>query len=1118
MKDEAPHIANRAPEKPARLAEQRPGQDPLFRLSFAQERLWFLDQLLPGSPLYNIATALPLPGPLDLAALQRSLDEIVRRHEALRTTFRLAGTEPVQVVASPAPVALPVDDLVSLPEGARQAEARRLAAQEAGHVFDLTRGPLLRARLLRLAATEHLLLLTMHHIVSDGWSLGVLQRELEALYPAYVRGQASPLAPLPIQYADYALWQRSYLSGATLEELLGYWRQQLAGMPMVLEVPTDRRRPAVQRFRGAWRHFEVDAAVSEALQALARQAGVTLFMTLLAAFKVLLYRYTGQDDVVVGTPIANRTRREIEGLIGFFVNTLVLRTPLGGDPSVRALLRRVRTVTLGAYAHQDLPFERLVEALQPERSLSHSPLFQVVFTLQNLPTSAQDGRSPEHAAGTRRAASEPSPDAAGIGTAKFDLSLAMQETGRGLEGTFEYSTDLFDHATITRMIGHFQTLLAGIVADPDQRLSALPLLTAAERRTLLVDWNDTQGDVAHACIHHLFEAQARQTPDALAVVYEDASLTYGALDRRSTQLGHYLRTLGVGPERLVGLCLERSPEMVVAVLGVLKAGGAYVPLDPAYPAERLRFMLEDAGVGVLLTQEALAERLPDHTARVVYLEQVQAEIARQPLEPVEGGADGQTLAYVIYTSGSTGTPKGVMVAHRGLCSLAASQRRVIGLGPSDRTLQFSSLSYDIWMWDFLLAVGAGATLCLAPEAARSGGEALLALIRRQALTAITLLPSVLATVPAAEVASLQTVIVGAEVCPAELVDRWGARYRFFNGYGPTEASVTATMARCLPGTDRPSIGRPFVDVRVYVLDAWQRPVPVGVPGEVYLGGAGLARGYLRRPGLTAERFVPDGLSGVPGARLYRTGDRARYLPDGRLDFLGRLDRQVKLRGYRIELGEIEAVLRQHPSVAACAVVRWEAEPGSERLVAYVVGREAAPSVSALRGYLGDRLPQFMVPAAFEVVEALPRTPSGKVDVSRLPAPELDREAEAAAYVAPRNAVEEALAAIFQEILGIARVGVDDNFFALGGHSLLATQVITRLRDGFRLDVPLHVLFEAPTVAELAAALVPFLDEHEEASVHGAGTEDRVDALLRQLEQLPDDEVEALLNDLYDDEP
>ncbi|MFN0056081.1 MAG: amino acid adenylation domain-containing protein [Planctomycetales bacterium] len=1027
-------------------------------LSFAQERLWFLDQLDPGSATYNIPWIHRLRGPLNVAALERSLQEIVRRHAALRTTFVLVDSQPQVVVLEPAPFHLTVTDLQGVSENGREAEAQRLAVEEAGRPFDLARDVMLRAQLLPLGDQDHFLVVTIHHIASDGWSMGVFERELTALYEAFAKNEPSPLPQLPIQYVDYSMWQRTWLRDAELDRQLAYWKQQLTGTPAVLELPTDFPRPTVARYRGAHREIVLDASLTQALHALSRRQGVTPFMTLLAAFQVLLARYSGQEDVSVGTSIAGRNRTEVEGLIGFFINSLVVRTDLSGNPTVRELLGRVREVTLGAYSHQDLPFEKLVEELSPERSLSHSPLFQVMFVLQNTPWSSLEFPG---VAVSRLAIDN--------ATAKLDLLLSLGEQDGQLRGTLEYNTDLFQATTIERLIGHFQVLLEGIVADPDQRIGHLPLLSAAERQQIVVEWNRTAtDDPRDRCIHKLFEAQVARTPDAVALVCGDESMTYGELNARANRLAHHLIELGVGPEVLVGLCVERSPVMIVGLLGILKAGGAYVPLDPAYPTERVGFMLHDCQASVLLAQQNLVKSLPFHAARVVCLDTDWTDIGTAPDTDPVCSAGPENLAYVIYTSGSTGRPKGVALEHRNTVALIAWAQSVFTVQELSGVLATTSICFDLSVYEVFVPLCSGGCVILVENALELANRSPDARVRL-----INTVPSAIAELLELQAVpdSVVTVNLAGEPLSTSLVGtiyRQTQVQRVYDLYGPSEDTTYSTCALRLPDAQA-TIGRPIANTRVYVLDGHRQPVPIGVPGELYLAGAGVARGYLNRPELTAEKFVADPFSEAPGALMYRTGDLVRWRPDGNLEFLGRLDQQIKLRGFRIELGEIEAVLGQHPQVRQAVVVLREDHPGDKRLAAYIVSQEAEtrPAGADLRQSLHDKLPDYMVPGAFVLLDTLPLTPNGKVDRKALPAPDWDRDHLEPIPVAPRTPVEELLSGIWSRVLGLEHVGSHNNFFELGGHSLLATQVIARVRDVLAVDLPVRSLFEVPTVAGLA---------------------------------------------------
>ncbi|MCW5315485.1 amino acid adenylation domain-containing protein [Nostoc sp. KVJ3] len=1064
-------------------------RDTELPLSYAQQRLWFLDQLEPNSAAYNLPLPLRLVGILNRTALEQSLQEIIYRHEALRTNFVIIDGKPNQIIQTGTTWTVSVVDLKHLSPTEQEIATQELAQQQAQQPFNLTKGVLVKAILVVLNETEHVLLLCMHHIVSDGWSTGVFVQELEALYNAYSQGQPSPLTPLTVQYADFALWQRNWLQGDVLQSQLSYWQQQLKDAPALLSLPTDRPRPALQTFAGAHQEFALSGELTDRLVKLSQEQGVTLFMTLLAAYDILLYRYTGVADILVGTPIANRDRSEIEGLIGFFVNTLVMRTDLAGNPSFSELLTRVREVALGAYAHQNLPFEMLVEALQPERDLSHTPLFQVMFVLQNAPTFGLELTGLTVSSLSIKGT-----------TSRFDLTLIMQNTATGLVGVWEYNTDLFDASTIERMTGHFVTLLEGIIANPQQPISQLPLLPEVEQRQLLIEWNDTQSNYPqNKCIHQLFEEQVERTPDAIAVVFENQQLTYYQLNCRANQLAHYLRSLGVKPDVLVGLCVERSVEMVVGLLGVLKAGGAYLPLDPEYPPERLNFMLEDAQVQVLLSQRQLIDRIPQYQAKQVFFDEVWSQIAQNNQDNPTSGVRAFHLANLIYTSGSTGRPKGVMVEHQGLCNLAQAQIQTFGLTSDSRVLQFASFSFDASISEILMALGSGGMLYLGTKDSLLPGKPLIEQLRNHCITHITLPPSALAVMPMEELPTLQTIIVAGEACPAELIKQWSIGRNFFNAYGPTEATVCATIGKATPKAiakctddEKISIGKAIANTQVYILDKNLQPLPVGVPGELYIGGIGLARGYLNLPELTAERFITNPFRRSRGAgeqgskraeeklqqsfssasydRLYKTGDLVRYLTDGNIEYLGRIDNQVKIRGFRIELGEVEAVLSQHSNVKGCCIIAREDIPGDKRLVAYLVPyQDCTLTINELRQFLKAKLPEYMVPSAFVILESLPLTPNGKVDRRALRATDLQSE-QIGKYVAPRTPIEELLAQIWAQVLKLEQVGIHDNFFELGGHSLLATQLVSRIRNIFKVELALRELFANATVAELAQAI------------------------------------------------
>jgi len=1045
----------------------------IFPASFAQQRLWFLDQLEPGTPVYNISRVARIQAKLDIAVFDRALREIVQRHETLRTTFRADSGEPFQVIAPEEHLNLRLVDLSKLGQEEQDREARLLAQEDSRKPFDLAIGPLLRATLVTLSPEESLFLLSIHHIISDGWSLGIFFEELAEVYDAFSRGEPSPLPSLPIQYADYAVWQREWMQGKRLEEEIGYWRGQLSGAPALLELPTDRPRPAVQTFRGAQVSSSIPGELAGALRRLSRSEGATLFMTLLAAFQTLLSRFCGQEDVVVGCPVAGRSRTETEGLIGLFVNTLALRTDLSEDPTFRELLHRVRGVTIGAYSHQDVPFEKVVEELQPRRSLSHAPIVQVFFALENTP---------------RRAWKLPgltlSPLEVEADVARADLTIFMREEGEALPYELEFNADLFDSSTMGDFAARLETLLQGIVADPNRPISRLPLLTAAERgRILAGSRGSAEPPAPRTTLPELFEQNARRWPDKVAVVCEGKCLTYGELNARANQLARALRRRGVGPGALVGLCVERSLEMIVGILGVLKGGGAYVPIDPAYPKDRISFLLADSAAKLLLTDQAVRPILAGSQAEAILLDSGWGEIQRESTENPAPLAGPDDIAYAIYTSGSTGRPKGVLVRHAGVANLFAGTRGELGFDETDVWTVFHSYAFDLSVWELWGPLLHGGRLVIVPTEATQSPLDFAHLLKDEGVTVVSQTPAAarrLAAIrndPAAGAAQwrLRLLICGGEALAADLaVELLSWNVPLWNFYGPTEATVWTTIKRVGPadcGGGFVSIGRPIANTAAYVLDAHREPVPEGVAGDLYLGGSGLARGYLRRPELDRERFVPDLFAGSDAARLYRTGDRARRTRAGDLEFLGRDDHQVKLRGYRVELGEIETALTEHPKVREAAVLVREDEPGDPRLVAYFTPEAGdIPSQAALRGFLLDRLPEYMVPQAFVTLEAIPLTSNAKVDRRALPAPSGARPDIERPFVAPRTRTEEKLAEIWRRLLALDQVGVEDDFFELGGHSLKATQALARVKDVFGIELPLRSLFEVPTVAGLAGRI------------------------------------------------
>jgi amino acid adenylation domain-containing protein len=1037
------------------------GAGPQFPASFPQQRLWLLDQLETERDVYNVPFALEIDGPVNAAALRQALQTMADRQGALRTTFAIQEGLPVQVIAPALHVELPVIDLGDRPPGEREAEAERLAQADAGTPFDLAGGPLWRARLVRLGPRQHRLILVLHHISTDEWSMAVFFRDLAWLYDAAAGGSPADLPELPLRYADFAVWQRQWLQGQVLQERLAYWRARLAGVA-TLHLPTDRPRPKRQTFRGAVFPFDLPAPLVHGVQELSRRERVTPFMTLLAAFKCLLQRYTFQEDVPVGTPIANRNRVEVENLVGVFINTLVMRTDLSGDPTFRTLLGRVREGALGAYAHQDLPFEKLVEELQPERDPSRQPLFQVLFNYQTEPV------RPVTAGGCRWAAR-----LLHNGTSKFDLTLFIEETPHGQRAKFEYNTDLFEPATVERMAGHYLTLLAGALADPDRRLGQIPLLTESERR-LLLEWNDTRADYPGRCTHQLFEEQAARAPNRPAVTIQNEQVSYGELNARANQVAHYLKTLGVGADVPVGLCVERSVQMVLGALAILKAGGAYVPLDPAFPPERLSFYVEDSRLPVLLTQEHLRGRVPAPGAPVVCLDGDRDAIATMPTHNPPPSSGPDNLVYVIYTSGSTGKPKGVQVLQRALTNLLTSLRQEPGLTADDVLLSVTTLSFDIHALELWLPLTTGARVVVVSREEAADGSRLVERLEQSRATVLQATPATYQLLLASgwQGSPRLTALCGGEQMNVELAAQLLPRVAaLWNMYGPTETTVWSTAHRVTSADGTIPIGRPIANTQVYLVDRALQLVPVGVAGELLIDGDGVARGYHNRPELTAEKFIPDPFRPGAGGRLYRTGDLARYLPDGTLECLGRIDHQVKVRGYRIELGEIETLLGQHPAVRACVVVARKEESGVDSLAAYLLvkpGQEAAPE--AFRAFLQDRLPDYMVPSHFVTLEAFPLTPNGKIDRKALPAPDSAATEGRPPFVAPRTEVEWDLTEVWMDVLKVKPIGVHDNFFDLGGHSFLAAVLMARIKQQLGQSLPLGTLFEAPTVEKLAAVL------------------------------------------------
>ncbi|MDF5736629.1 MULTISPECIES: amino acid adenylation domain-containing protein [unclassified Nostoc] len=1056
-------------------------------VSFAQQRMLFFYQLDRNNPFYNESFQFRINGALSIAALEQSINEIIHRHEALRTIFPTVDGFAVQQIIPTLTINIPVVDL----QGLKEAEIQQIVTEEARQPFDLGKDPLLRVTLLRLGLETHLLILTIHHIIIDGWSMGIFIKELSALYQAFTTGSPNPLPELTIQYADFALWQRKWLTEELQQRQLNYWKQQLADAPPLLELSTDYPRPSVQTFSGAIKEFQLNSNLTAQLKTLSQQSGTTLFMTLLAAFAILLHRYSSQDDICIGSPFSNRNRTEIESLIGFFVNNLVLRTQIKENPSFSKFLTQVQSVVLDAHTHQEVPFEQVVEALQPERSLGYNPLFQVMFVLENfsLDTLELPGITL-------------TPELVERGTAQFDLSLSIWATQKGLMGSWEYNSDLFKADTIARMTLHFQTLLEAIVAAPDQRVGELPLLTEKEQHQLLVEWNNTQTDYPNnKCIHQLFEQQVQRTPNAVAVEEGTQKLTYEQLNTHANKIAHYLQTLGVEPEVLVGICVERSLLMVVGLLGILKAGGAYVPLDPAYPSERLAYMLSDSGVKVLLTQQKLADILPQSQAKLICLDSDWQALDTIRLENPVTGVKPNNLAYVIYTSGSTGQPKGVMICHQSVVNYVAAKKVAYGMNSSDseallpnadRILQFSSISFDGAVEQIFICLSWGAPLVLRSDEMLSYFRIFLQKCQEWQVTVLILptaywhqLVSEIAATQESLPASVRLVSVGGQAVLPEKLKLWleyvqqkqqGHQLEkpplLMNGYGPTEATVEATICNLselvLEETQlQVPIGCPLANVQTYILDQYLQSVPIGVPGELHIGGVGLARGYLNRPDLTAEKFIPNPFQ--KSEPLYKTGDKARYLPDGNIEFLGRIDNQVKIRGFRIELGEIETVITAHPQVEDAVVIDSQDNLDNKRLVAYVVTREHSSILNQLRDFLKQKLPNYMMPSAFVFLDALPLTTNCKVDRRALRALDVE-SSDSTGFVPPRDAVEQQLQKIWAEVLQLSTVGIGDKFFELGGHSLLAMRLMAMIEQHFGKNLPLATLFKCPTIEQLASCL------------------------------------------------
>ncbi len=1056
---------------PTDLTSSRGGQ--IFRakrgenipLSFSQMRLWFLDQYDPGNIAYTIFATIELEGALDLAALEKCINEITSRHENLRTTFTTdANGKPSQIIHPPSWAKIPVYDLTHLPDDERENEGRQISKKFGQVPFNLEQGPLFRTSLIRLGENRYWLNFAMHHIISDGWSTGVLMGEFLPLYQAYANGQESPLNELPIQYADYALWQRHAMNPELLSAQLAYWKQKLHGRLPILEIPADHPREKALTTHGTYYRMVLPKNLRSKMFQETIRHGVTLYIFMEAVFNVLLYRYTGQEDLIVGTAHANRDRQEIEKMIGFFVNTIALRFDLSGNPSFSEILKQTRNIALEAFANHAVPFENLVETLNPERDPSHTPIFQVMFILQNSPI-------PENSLSDLKIR----PLIFSNNTSKYDLSLYVWDNPQeGLICDFEYNTDLFESETIQRMADHYLTLVEAVCENPDEKISQLPILNESERRRVIEEWNSTQQVYPlDLTLPVLFESQAAKTPQAIAVRDEKSEITYDELNRRANQLAHHLRMHGAGQEVLVGICLNRSIEMLVSLLAIQKTGAAYLPLDPQFPADRLAYMLQDSGARLLITETSLQPLFPGSQARMICLDADSQVIWHQSDVPLTDGASPENLAYIIYTSGSTGQPKGVQITQRNLVNFLTSMQREPGITPDDVLLSVTTLSFDIAGLELYLPLISGARLVLTSSSTAADGSRLKEAFESSGATIMQATPATWRLLMAAgwKGSPGLKILCGGEAFPpdlaAGLIERSGS---LWNMYGPTETTIWSTLSQITSAEDPITIGRPIANTRCYLLDSYQQPVPIGVPGELYIGGDGVARGYRNRPELTAERFFPDPFSLVPGDRLYRTGDQCRSLPDGRILYLGRLDNQVKLRGFRIELGEIEAVLAHHPAVDLAVVVIREDTPGDPRLVAYLTAPTTPPTTSELRGYLGDFLPEYMIPSLFITLAALPLTANGKIDLRSLPSPEMNRPNLASSFTAPRDETEHILAEIWQEVLKIEQVGIHDNFFELGGHSLLIVQVHRMVCLRFQTDLTIAQMFQFPTISLLAKYL------------------------------------------------
>jgi amino acid adenylation domain-containing protein len=1091
--------------------------DRTFPLSLAQQRLWFLDQLDSDTPSYNLLRAIRIEGSLHVSALSRTLQIIADRHESLRTAFVSNSGEPRQLVEPRIALELPETDLAHLPAANRMAEVERIAGEDANRPFDLSVPPLFQFRLIRLEPRVHVLVFVMHHIITDGWSMSVFFREIAHIYQRIVEDRPLELPEFTIQYSDFAQWQRDSVTGEHLDRQLAYWKDKLSGSPTYLELPTDRPRPVVQSHRGASRSLSIDPELTDVLKALSRREGATLFMTLLAAFQVLLWRYTSAEDILIGTPIAGRNHLDLENLIGLFVDTIILRGDLSGDPSFRALLRRVRTTALEAYEHQDTPLERIVADLEPERSLSYTPLFQVMFVLQNAPKQIIE------LSGLKLEELEFE-----SGLAKFDLTLEIVELGGGLHAVFEFSTDLFDGSTIERFSRHFENLLRSIVRSPDTRIGDLQILDSVEQNQILAQLNETRRPLSGAAtIHGLFEEQVTRTPEAIALIEGTDRITFGELNRRANQIADYLLSRGLGTQLPVGVLVERSIDMVAALLGVMKAGHPYLPLDPSYPRQRIASMMENSRTPLVLTHRGLKALLLDSVDALRLDGDSEAIDRRSSSDPAILETPDQ-LAYVIYTSGSTGRPKGVEGTHHGAINRFEWMWRAWPFQPGEATCLKTALGFVDSVWEIFGPLLKGVCAVIIPDEIVLQPERFVDLLHGHRVTRIVLVPSLLRVlldqVPDLQnrLPDLRLCVTSGETLPLDLAKRCRAALPgtiLLNLYGSSEvaADVTCEEVKNLEGTSSVPIGRPIDNVQIYILDSRMRPVPIGVRGEIYAGGDCLARGYCGQPELTAERFVLDPFSNSQSKRLYKTGDLGRYLPDGRIEYLGRADNQVKLRGFRIEPGEIESILNEHPLLRESVVTVAGQTPESQHLVAYVTGPEnAVPGTAELRQYLKARIPDYMIPSIFIALAGLPLLANGKVNRNALPPVQPNQIADGDACITPRNDTEAGLASIWQQLLGIERIGINSNFFELGGHSLLGMQLLARIRKVFEVELPVRCLFEEPTILGLGL-------EIEKARAAGVAVRapivsrrtrvGSVDAILAELDKMPPDQVTALLERL-----